>query len=96
MQLNIAGSNKSLEKKLKKFNIKWVDNNPYAPKVFIQFGTANKKSTIAYAVVDFLGNEIVPQRSININKEDDAAKELAYGLFNIVSLDSQSDIKQAD
>lgn len=96
MQLNISGNNEAVEKKLKKFNIKWVNNNPYAPKVNISFEEQNKRSAITYTVVDHLGNVIVPQRKINIDNTDEAGRELAYGLFNIVSLDSQPDIDQAD
>lgn len=96
MELKIAGENKAIVKKLKQFNIKWVDQNPYAPKAYIKFESKNNKSTIAYTVVDYLGNVIVPESKINIDKVDEAARELAYGLFSIVSLDSQANVDQTN
>lgn len=92
MQLNYSGNNASFLKKLKKFRINWTENNPFAPKVQLIFGNAGAKKNVKYSVTDYLGNVIVVPQTIVIEKESEAAKTLAYGLFDITSLDSQPDI----
>lgn len=96
MQLSIAGSNPAIEKRLKKYRIDWTESNPYAPKASLVFAKQGEQQTVLFKVVDYLGNIIVPEQKVIITKEEDAVRELAYGLFGIVSLDSQADIDQAD
>ncbi|HRP90644.1 MAG TPA: hypothetical protein PKX92_11465 [Edaphocola sp.] len=88
MQLNINGSNKALEKKLKKFNIDWVNANHYAPKTSIIFTTENNKTIILYSVRDYQGNVTIPDTKIVVEDEQEAVNSLAYGLFGINALDS--------
>lgn len=86
------GNNKSLEKKLKKFNIKWTNTNKYAPKVYINFSKEENKDVIKYSVNDYQGNITIPETKIVVINEKEALNTLAYGLFGISTLDSQADI----
>jgi len=95
MQLSISGSNSTIEKRLRKYRIDWTGSNPYAPKANLVFTQQGEQKTVTFQVIDYLGNIIVPEQKIIITKTEEAVKELAYGLFGIVALDTQSDIKEA-
>ncbi len=95
MHLTISGSNTAIEKRLKKYRIDWTDDNTYAPRVSLVFGQQGKRQTVTFQVADYRGNIIVPEQKLIITKTEETVKELAYGLFGIVSLDAQPDIKEA-
>ena len=94
MQLSISGSNAAIEKRLKKYRIDWITDNSYAPKASLVFAQQGQQQTVTFQVTDYRGNIIVPEQKILITKTEEAVKELAYGLFGIVSLDAQPDIKE--
>ncbi|MBL7707308.1 MAG: hypothetical protein JNM21_17315 [Taibaiella sp.] len=95
MQLSISGSNAAIEKRLKKYRIDWTNDNPYAPKASLVFAQQGQQQTVTFQVTDYRGKIIVPEQKVLITKTEEAVKELAYGLFGIVSLDAQPDVKEA-
>lgn len=92
--LAVSGSNDAILEGIKKYNIKWNTGNPYAPKAQLTFtGSGNKKS-VTYSVTDFQGNIIVKPATVLIGDKEEAIRTVAYGLFNIHSLDTQPDVQQ--
>lgn len=94
MRLFYVGENKEIDKHLRNFDIDWVANSRYAPKVIIHY--LSGQDALEYSVVDYKENVIVPKTTILIHDPEEAAKTLAYGLFNIVSLDTQPNVDEAN
>jgi hypothetical protein len=84
MNLHISGQvNEAVAKRLKSCNINWVNNSSIAPEAFVIFSGAGDKKRIEYYVIDSRGNYIVPKQSFGYQKDEQAAIDLAYRLFNI-------------
>ncbi len=85
MILHISGDvDKEVEKKLRAFNVNWVNyKNVPAPEAYVVFTGKGKKKTITYYVLDRGGNYVVQQQSFSWQKAEETGRELAYRLFNI-------------
>lgn len=85
MRLHVSGAvNKDVESRLKAFNVNWVTNSSVpAPDVYIIFDGKGGKKNISYYVLDRSGNYIVQKQGFAWQKPEEAAKMLAYRLFNV-------------
>jgi hypothetical protein len=85
MRLHISGNvDKRVEDRLKGFNINWVgDMSTPAPEAYVIFDKKGTKKNITYYVLDKNGNYLVHKQSFGWQKPEEAAKAVAYRLFNI-------------
>jgi hypothetical protein len=85
MRLHVSGNaDKDVVDRLKGFNINWAaDVSVPAPEVYVIFDKKGTKKNISYYVLDSRGNYIVHKQGFAWQKPEEAAKGLAYRLFNI-------------
>ncbi|RQO31627.1 hypothetical protein DBR32_06645 [Taibaiella sp. KBW10] len=91
-KLTVSGTNEAILDGIKKYNIKWNPDNAFAPHAYLVFAADGNKKSVSYSVTDFQGNVIVKPVKVVIGDKEEAIKTVAYGLFNIQSLDAQPDI----
>jgi hypothetical protein len=85
MRLHLSGDvDKDVAERLKGYNINWVTNSSIAaPDVYAIFEKRNGKRNITFYVIDKAGNYIVQKQGFSWQKPEEAAKTLAYRIFNV-------------